>query len=205
MASSYITRGGRTTKKTTVLTYFNKPKRKYTRRNPIVKPKRKYTKRTSIVKNVSKIKPVKRLNNKKVKRVKRKQFPQVIRNSVSSRQNWTCGCCKELFLECIIIDHMLPLCFGGSNDISNLQALCPQCDKFKTGYLDYKVLKNIANDGLVTPTQVAELQHEYFNKIMGGNSNTKNNQLTLSKKNIQKCDGKIMQIDFNGVKITIQA
>jgi len=205
MVSSYITQGGRITQKTSVLTYVDEPKRKYTRRNPIVKPKRKYTRRKPIVKKVSKIKPVKRLNNKKVKRVKRKQFPQVIRNSVCSRQNWTCGCCKELLGECIIIDHMLPLCFGGSNDISNLQALCPQCDKFKTGYLDYKVLKNIANDGLVTPTQVAELQHEYFNKIMGGNSNTKNNELILSKNNIQKCEGKTMQIEFFGVKITIQA
>ena len=99
---------------------------------------------------------------------------------------------------------MLPLCFGGSNDISNLQALCPQCDKFKTGYLDYKVIKNIANDGLVTPTQVAELQHEYFNKIMGGNSHTKNNDFILSNKNIQKHEGKTMKIEFCGVKITIQ-
>lgn len=192
MGRSYITQGGRITKKTSLLTYVDEPKRKYTKGKPIVKQ----------IKKVSKIKPVKRLNNK---RVKRKQFPQVIRNSVCSRQNWTCRCCKELLGECIIIDHMLPLCFGGSNDISNLQALCPQCDKFKTGYLDYKVIKNIANDGLVTPTQVAELQHEYFNKIMGGNSNTKNNELILSKNNIQKCERKTMQIEFFGVKITIQA
>ena len=47
--------------------------------------------------------------------------------------------------------------------------------------------------------------NEYFNKIMGGNSNTKNNELILSKKNIQKCEGKTMQIEFCGVKITIQS
>jgi len=196
MDSSYITKGGRTTQKTNILTYVDEPKRKYTRRKPIMKK----------VKKVSKMKQVKRVNNKKkIKKTKRKQFPQVIRNSVCSSQHWTCGCCQELLGECIIIDHMLPLCLGGSNDISNLQALCPTCDKFKTGYLDYKVLKNIANNGLIAPNQVSELQQEYFNKIMGGNSNTKNNQRTLSKKNIQKCDGKIMQIDFNGVKITIQS
>ena len=192
MEVSYKTKSGRITQKRSLLTYVNEPKRKYTRRKAIIKEK-------------TKVKPLKKeIKKKNTRKCKRKHFPQVIRNSVCSRQNWTCGCCKELLGECIIIDHMLPLCFGGSNDISNLQALCPQCDKFKTGYLDYKVIKNIANDGLVTPTQVNELQHEYFNKIMGGNSHTKNNDFILSNKNIQKHEGKTMKIEFCGVKITIQ-
>jgi 5-methylcytosine-specific restriction enzyme A len=192
MEHNYITQRGRQVHKRSTFTIVEQPKRKHTRRK-------------NIKSVIQKVKKAKRVNNKKIKKTKRKQFPQVIRNSVCSSQHWTCGCCQELLGECIIIDHMLPLCLGGSNDISNLQALCPTCDKFKTGYLDYKVLKNIANNGLIAPNQVSELQQEYFNKIMGGNSNTKNNQLTLSKKNIQKCDGKIMQIDFNGVKITIQS
>ena len=71
--------------------------------------------------------------------------------------------------------------------------------------VDYKILKNLSNEKSITPSQVSELQQEYFNKIMGGNTIKKNNQLILSKENIQQCNGKTMQIDFNGIKITIQA
>ena len=131
---------------------------------------------------------------------RRRIFPQVIRNSVCSRQRWSCNCCKNLLGECFIIDHVVPLCYGGSNDINNLQSICPSCDKFKTGYLDYKVIKNIANDGMITPQQVLNLQEEYFNKIMGGNTNQNSNLFSLNSNN---GNSNVITVDIFGIKITI--
>jgi 5-methylcytosine-specific restriction endonuclease McrA len=184
---TYITQKGREVHKRSTFTILEQPKRKYTRRTNIIPIVRKIKKKTTSKK-------------KKFKKTKRKQFPQVIRNSVCASQHWSCGCCKELLGECIIIDHKVPLCFGGSNDIINLQALCPTCDKFKTGYLDYKVLKNIANNGLITSNQVSELQQEYFNKIMGGNKNTNQVIDTIATKNFSSNN---ITIDIKGIKISI--
>jgi 5-methylcytosine-specific restriction endonuclease McrA len=189
MISNYITQRGRKVQKRKIFTVVEEPKRK-----------RHKVANTNIKALINKVKNVNKKKKKKFKKTKRQQFPQVIRNSVCSSQHWTCGCCKELLGECIIIDHKVPLCFGGSNDISNLQALCPTCDKFKTGYLDYKVLKNIANNGLITSNQVSELQQEYFNKIMGGNSNIRN-----IRTDTQTCNRKNITINVNGIKIMIQS
>lgn len=47
--------------------------------------------------------------------------------------NYTCPILDKLFDEAgYDIDHVLPLADGGSNDISNLQALCPSCHRVKT-------------------------------------------------------------------------
>ena len=202
MESNYVTKHGRVVMpiKTFSFPITIQKKRSIT---PKKCTKNKVTKKVVKKKIVQKLKAKKIKYKKKFKKTKRQQFPQVIRNSVCSSQRWTCGCCKELLGECIIIDHKVPLCFGGSNDISNLQALCPTCDKFKTGWLDYKILKNVANDGLITPNQVSELQHEYFNKIMGGNSITKKNDV-YETQSIQNFQGKNININFNGIKINIQ-
>ena len=47
--------------------------------------------------------------------------------------NYVCPILDKLFDEAgYDIDHILPLADGGSNDISNLQALCPSCHRVKT-------------------------------------------------------------------------
>lgn len=47
--------------------------------------------------------------------------------------NYTCPILGKLFDEAgYDIDHVLALADGGSNDISNLQALCPSCHRVKT-------------------------------------------------------------------------
>ncbi len=47
--------------------------------------------------------------------------------------NYTCPILGRLFDEAgYDIDHVLPLADGGSNDVSNLQALCPSCHRVKT-------------------------------------------------------------------------
>ena len=51
---------------------------------------------------------------------------------VASNQKWNCNICKNMLDETYEIDHITPLYKGGTNDIINLQALCPNCHRKKT-------------------------------------------------------------------------
>ena len=51
---------------------------------------------------------------------------------VAANQNWTCGHCKEQLQAWYEIDHKIRLENGGSNDVSNLVALCRNCHGKKT-------------------------------------------------------------------------
>ena len=60
------------------------------------------------------------------------------RRAIAKRQNWLCAGkgCREAEegqeLEEYDIDHIIPLSRGGSDDVGNLQALCPGCHRKKT-------------------------------------------------------------------------
>ena len=51
---------------------------------------------------------------------------------VASSQEWKCGHCYELLSAWYEVDHIIPLYVGGSNDLSNLMALCRNCHGAKT-------------------------------------------------------------------------
>ena len=51
---------------------------------------------------------------------------------VAARQNWLCEKCGNMLQATYEIDHVVRLDRGGSNDISNLSALCPSCHRNKT-------------------------------------------------------------------------
>lgn len=51
---------------------------------------------------------------------------------VASNQNWKCGDCKDKLTAWFEVDHTIRLDQGGSNDISNLIALCRNCHGKKT-------------------------------------------------------------------------
>lgn len=50
--------------------------------------------------------------------------------SMLSNQKHKCACCKHKLVK-FQIDHVVPLARGGSNDISNIQLLCPRCNRSK--------------------------------------------------------------------------
>lgn len=51
---------------------------------------------------------------------------------VAANQNWRCGHCKQQLDATYEIDHVIELQNGGTNDVSNLKALCRNCHGKKT-------------------------------------------------------------------------
>jgi len=51
---------------------------------------------------------------------------------VAASQNWQCANCQQILNHTFEVDHITRLEFGGSNDVSNLSALCRNCHGIKT-------------------------------------------------------------------------
>ncbi len=64
-------------------------------------------------------------------------IPSSVREYIFQRDNYTCKSCGRNQDKTILnIDHIIPLAKGGSNDISNLQTLCKNCNQRKKHYID---------------------------------------------------------------------
>lgn len=57
---------------------------------------------------------------------------QLMKKQVAAKQGWHCGHCKNVLDASYEVDHILALYKGGSNDESNLVALCRNCHGKKT-------------------------------------------------------------------------
>lgn len=53
---------------------------------------------------------------------------------VAARQHWKCANCNNELSFTFEVDHIKRLDRGGSNDLSNLAAICPNCHREKTVY-----------------------------------------------------------------------
>jgi 5-methylcytosine-specific restriction endonuclease McrA len=62
----------------------------------------------------------------------KRNVSEATKKKVAASQGWTCASCQELLPATYQVDHIIPLDLGGSNDILNLQALCPLCHSTKT-------------------------------------------------------------------------
>lgn len=51
---------------------------------------------------------------------------------IAAQQKWKCSMCSILLDETYEVDHKIDLQYGGSNHVSNLTALCPNCHRKKT-------------------------------------------------------------------------
>lgn len=150
---------------------------------------------------------------------KRKQFSVVTRNRVCSNQKWSCNYCKKLLSDVFIVDHVVPLFLGGTNEEYNLQALCPSCDRYKTSHIDHHVLRPMAENKELTNQDVYQAQNDHYHKMMCIEPNTmiddkvvnniNNNGETINV-NCQQYitnnsnGGKDLELNIGGIKLKIQ-
>jgi hypothetical protein len=67
-------------------------------------------------------------NPKQVKR----SVSETKKKYVASMQDWKCGQCQKKLSHTFEVDHKIRLEHGGSNDVTNLVALCRECHGEKT-------------------------------------------------------------------------
>lgn len=61
-----------------------------------------------------------------------RKVTQKTKKTVAASQEWKCKICSSVLTETYEVDHIIPLHSNGDNEISNLQALCPNCHRHKT-------------------------------------------------------------------------
>lgn len=73
------------------------------------------------------------LNVNQQAKQERKSLTPSRRNEIAWRQQWKCvGECQQLLPPTWCMDHIVPLRNGGTNELSNFQALCANCHALKT-------------------------------------------------------------------------
>ena len=59
-------------------------------------------------------------------------FSERMKKLIASEQGWKCNMCDVILPANYHVDHVLAICFGGTNHRTNGQALCVGCHKVKT-------------------------------------------------------------------------
>ena len=67
-----------------------------------------------------------------VVRATKRSVSETKKKYVASMQNWKCGECENQLNAWFEVDHKVRLEYGGSNEVSNLVALCRECHGAKT-------------------------------------------------------------------------
>ncbi|BAQ63984.1 HNH endonuclease [Geminocystis sp. NIES-3709] len=72
-------------------------------------------------------------------------IPIEVRKYIYNRDKYQCQSCgKKLEETTLSIDHIIPLAKGGSNDMSNLQTLCLNCNQHKKANLDLRFRRHFS-------------------------------------------------------------
>jgi len=64
--------------------------------------------------------------------VEKRAVTNLMKKKVAADQGWKCSHCQQTLDESYEVDHKLALYRGGSNEVSNLEALCRNCHGKKT-------------------------------------------------------------------------
>jgi 5-methylcytosine-specific restriction endonuclease McrA len=62
----------------------------------------------------------------------KRDVTHTMKMEVAAKQHWKCKHCMDELDETMEIDHIIALCVGGTNEITNLAALCAKCHRRKT-------------------------------------------------------------------------
>ena len=89
---------------------------------------------TSSIQNLPSVRQntYKNVESNSKKQVHKRSVSQVKKKFVAAQQKWKCNDCQQLLEATYEVDHVIELQDGGSNDISNLVALCRNCHGKKT-------------------------------------------------------------------------
>ncbi len=79
---------------------------------------------------------VRKIENSGSKGTKR-SVSETKKKYVASQQNWTCNKCNEKLNHTFEVDHKVRLEYGGTNEVSNLEALCRECHGQKTSFENF--------------------------------------------------------------------
>lgn len=112
----------------------------------------------------------------------RKNISLTIRNRVCRNQKWNCNLCNERLSATIIIDHIIPLFLNGVDNISNYQALCPDCEKYKTKHIDRQSLsKYLKENKKLTPKIGLDIQKKHYDDVLSVNTSIYNHNENKDK------------------------
>ena len=124
-------------------------------------------------------------------RVGRQPIPSNLRHAVLKRDNYRCVECgatnKETTLE---IDHIVPVAKGGTNDISNLQTLCKDCNRAKSA-----TVWDSKSDLLIKKEQLNHLQNRLSDYEFKLNHATTEDEEIEYKFEIHRLNEKILNIN----------
>ena len=68
---------------------------------------------------------------------------------------------------------------GGTNEEYNLQSLCPECDRYKTAVIDYKILLPLSKDRMLKVEDVLQAQRNNLWRLKCVNPKTMLNNSDL--------------------------
>lgn len=71
-------------------------------------------------------------NTIRTQKIMKRSVSEAKKKYVASQQAWRCGHCGALLDATYEVDHKVALMHGGTNDVTNLEALCPNCHRKKT-------------------------------------------------------------------------
>ncbi|XP_049850434.1 uncharacterized protein LOC126322603 [Schistocerca gregaria] len=86
--------------------------------------------------------------------LKKRTLSPMSKKYVASLQTWKCAHCQEPLPSRFEVDHLIPWSEGGTDDLDNLQALCPNCHAHKTE-LDRQVIKH--ENWFSTPDKISKM------------------------------------------------
>ena len=64
--------------------------------------------------------------------IQKRRVSDTEKKKVAASQKWLCGECQNMLSHVFEVDHIQPLFLGGTNEESNLTALCRECHGMKT-------------------------------------------------------------------------
>lgn len=68
----------------------------------------------------------------KPQKATKRNVSETLKKVVAARQQWLCDNCSRILPPHFEVDHIISLADGGSNDASNLRALCRDCHGWKS-------------------------------------------------------------------------